>query len=203
MNPNPIAEAQAAKTANIIEMALEFAGMTRVFSKQSTGKIIGTLARLFAEFASCVQDHQNYERLHAGFCDWCTENIWMAERTYEDGHIIASKKSSYGEAAKVLDICAKVYVYYCSQPSPEVAQALVPILHAALDNKMIARLARNFPAAGIKVTGLTQVDRLAYQKLQSLVAQEIQSDFHSVIHPVQYDDIIFRRLNRSDVVAAG
>ena len=78
MNPNLIAEAQAARSANIIEMALEFAGMTRVFSKQSTGKIIGTLARLFTEFGNCVQDHQTYERLHAEFCHWCTENIWTA-----------------------------------------------------------------------------------------------------------------------------
>lgn len=200
MDPDPIAEAHAAKTANIIEMALEFAGMTRVFSKQSTGKIIGTLARLFAEL---VQNQQNYEKLHAEFCDWCTEHIWTAEKKYKDGRIIPSKRCSYGEAAKVLDICAKVYVFYCSEPSPEVAQALVPLLHAALDNRMVARLARKFPAAGIRATALTEIDRVAYQQLQSLVAQEIQSDFRSAIHPVQYDDIIFRRLNRSDVGALG
>ena len=53
-----------------------------------------------------------------------------------------------------------------------------------------------FPCAGITSENLEDVDREKYDKLQSLLHKEILEDFYSAIHPVEYDDIMFRRLNR-------
>jgi hypothetical protein len=81
-------------------------------------------------------------------------------------------------------------------PLHEVAQMLVPILHGALDNQIIEHLIGRFPEEGISSNSLEDVDRAKYEQLQSLVVREVLDDFHSEIYPVQYDDIMFRRLNR-------
>lgn len=188
--------AQQDKRAMILDMALDFAGMTRVLSKGSNPRIIEQLERLFTKMES-VRDQSEYDRLHAEFCSWFIQNICVAEKKLKSGRIIPERKSSYGHAAKVLDITAKVYVYYCAQPSPEVAQRLVPLLHGALDNQILGHLKRRFSDAGIKSTSIMDTDRDEYEQLQSLVRKGIQQDFNSEIHPVQYDDIMFRRLNRS------
>jgi hypothetical protein len=96
----------------------------------------------------------------------------------------------------VLDIAAKVYVHYCAMPSPDVASIVLPLLHGALDNQIIEHLITKFPGAEIKLKKLEDVDREKYEKLQSLVGTEIREDFGSGIYTVQYDDIMFRRLNR-------
>jgi hypothetical protein len=105
-------------------------------------------------------------------------------------------RSSYGQAAKVLDIAAKVYVYYCNMPSPEIAKALIPMLRGALDNNVVQHLIGKFPEVGVRSNNLEDIDRNKYEQLQSLVVKDVQGDFHSEIFPVQYDDIMFRRFNR-------
>jgi hypothetical protein len=60
------------------------------------------------------------------------------------------------------------------------------MLHAALDTPMMDLL-------GIPMT-LQQVDRAIYEDLQARVAHEIAP---SRIYPVQYDDIMWRRLQRA------
>ncbi|MFY9906234.1 MAG: hypothetical protein WBD45_14505 [Terriglobales bacterium] len=69
-------------------------------------------------------------------------------------------------------------------------------LRALLDNQIIKHLILRFPSAGINSGSLEDVDRDKYDKLQSLLHKEILEDFYSAIHPVEYDDIMFRRLNR-------
>jgi hypothetical protein len=145
-----------------------------------------------------VHDQASYDRLHEDFCIWFTQNIQIAEREVgkKVKRIIPAHNSSFGHAAKVLDIAAKVYVYYCVPPSPELAKALVPMLHGGLDNQIIGHLIERFPESGIKSENLEDVDRVKYKQLQALVRKEILEDFHSEIYPVQYDDILFRKLNR-------
>jgi lambda repressor-like predicted transcriptional regulator len=70
------------------------------------------------------------------------------------------------------------------------------MLHGAVDNPMMQHLASRYPDAGLKSKTIEEVDREEYRKLQRLVAQDIQRDFQSEILPVQYDDIMWRRLNR-------
>jgi len=169
--------------------------MTRVFQKGSQAQILARLGQFFVGLPRVVHDGENYDQLHADFCEWFIQNISTAERK-RHGKIAPAGKSSYGQAAKVLNISAKVYVCYCGQPSNDIAQAIVPMLHAALDNKMVRRLARRVPKAGINVDSLTEIDRAKYEKLRLLLGAEIQEDFDSKICPVEYDDIIFRRVNR-------
>lgn len=72
----------------------------------------------------------------------------------------------------------------------------------SLDNQIIEHLIGRFPEKGISSNSLEDVDRAKYEQLQSLVAREILDDFHSEIYPVQYDDIMFRRLNRPVAIRA-
>jgi len=188
-------EAQAARTKNIIEMALDFTAMTWLFPKGSRPKILQRLEGVFAGF-DCIPEPKDYDQLHSGFCAWFTQNVDRAQKKKQREAGVPIHKSSYGQAAKVLDIAAKVYVYYCNMPSPEIAKVLIPILHGALDNEIVQHLIGKFPEVGIRSKNLEDIDRNKYEQLQSLVAKDVEGDFHSEIFPVQYDDIMFRRLNR-------
>lgn len=190
-----------AKTKMVIEMALDFTAMTWLFPKGSTTKIIERLEATFAGFER-IRDQKDYDQMHAEFCEWFTQNIDRAQKKKQREKSTTVHKSSYGQAAKVLGIAAKVYVYYCAMPSPEIAEVLIPLLHGAMDNKIVQHLIAKFPETGIKSEKLEDIDSQKYEQLQSLVAKEIVDDFHSEIYPVQYDDIMFRRLNRAVAAAA-
>lgn len=188
--------AETAKTKNIIEMAFDFTAMMWLFAKGSPPKIHRKLETAFAGLGS-IREQKDYDLAHADFCCWFTQNIDRAQKKKQRESGAAIRKSSYGQAAKVIDIAAKVYVYYCALPSRESAQALVPLLHGALDNEIVKHLIQKFPETRIKSKQLEDIDRPKYEQLQSLVGREIREDFNSEILPVQYDDILFRRLNRS------
>lgn len=184
--PFTLREAEIAKTKNITEIGLDFSTMTRVFARESGAKILARLEAFFVEICT-VKTQAEYDSLHADFCDWFTKNIRTAEKKFRGGRSLDSRQSSYGHAAKVLDVAAKVYIYYCSQPSPEDARRLIPMLHAALDTDMMRKLCGRSPER------LHGVDRAEYERLQILVAAKCASG----IHAVQYDDVMWRRLQRS------
>jgi hypothetical protein len=81
----------------------------------------------FVTALSGVASKDDYEGLHADFCNWFTKRICTAGKQFKSGRSNPSCPCSYGEAAKVLDVAAKVYVYYCALPSPEVATRLIPL----------------------------------------------------------------------------
>jgi hypothetical protein len=118
--PFTLQAAHDAKTKNIVEISFDFSTMTRVFAKESSTKILERLESFFAELVR-VTTKAEYDSLHSDFCSWFIENICTAAKKSSNGRIIASCQSSYGQAAKVLDVAAKVYVYYCVQPSPNAA----------------------------------------------------------------------------------
>ncbi|HEY4359529.1 MAG TPA: hypothetical protein VGN17_01100 [Bryobacteraceae bacterium] len=184
--PLTSSEAVEAKLKNILEICLDFSAMTRVFAKGSYGQIIAELEICLLRMADVV-DQTEYDGLHNDFCRWFAANIWTAERRTRSGQLRASLPASYGQAAKVLDVAAKVYFYYCSQPSPEIALRLVPLLHAALDTEMMHRLYPQSPDT------LHDLDSAGYQLLQSLVVQTIAK---ANLLRVQYDDVMWRRLQR-------
>lgn len=188
--------AETAKNKNIIEMAFDFTAMKWLFSKGSTPKIHRKLETSFALFGG-IREQKDYDLMHADFCAWFTQNIDRAQKRKQRESGAAIRKSSYGQAAKVIDIAAKVYVYYCALPSRETAQVLLPLLNGAVDNEIVKHLIRKFPDAGVESKQLEDIDRPKYDQLQSLVRREIREDFNSEIVPVQYDDILFRRLNRT------
>ncbi len=190
--PIELSEAQEARSENIVEIALEFSGMLRVFEEGSNVTIIPKLREFFKRLDN-VKDKAAYDSAHADFCNWFVANIRTAEKKLKNGAIKASGACSYGHGAKVLDIAAKVYVHYCGQPSAEIAANLVPMLHSGLDTPMMRLLDSG------KAT-IQEVDREHYEKLQALVASKIAGQG---LHPVQYDDVMWRRLQRSQRKSGG
>ena len=184
---------EGTKRKNIIEMALGFTAMIRIFSKGSKAKIEAQLEELFSSLAE-IGTRDDYEGRHRSFCEWFAREIWTAEKTLPNGKPQPSQQSSYGQAAKVLDIAIKVYVYYCAQPTAEIAQRIVPFLNGAVDTPIMKALKKSkYATATIRATTIKGVDVTAYQALQALVLAESRA---RKMHPVQYDDIMWRKLNR-------
>jgi len=179
--------ARQAKIDSIVEMSQGYSAMTRVFSRGSNGEIVKQLGIFFTELER-VTRQEEYDAAHVAFCRWFELSITMAGKT--------KRACSYGHGAKVLDIAAKVYVYYCARPSLEAAEKLIPMLHGGLDTAMINDLKRRYPSKGIRAKSVVSVNQHEHNRLQELVVEDIRSQFDSQIHPVQWDDIMFRRLNR-------
>jgi hypothetical protein len=184
---------EGAKRKNIIEMALDFTGMMRIFSKRSKAKIRMKLEELFSKLAE-IHTSDDYQVLHRSFCEWFIREIWTAEKRLPNGKVQLSQQTSYGQAAKVLDIAIKVYAYYCALPTPEVAQRIVPFLNGAVDTPILRHLKKT-SCASVRIRAMTikEIDQSAYHNLQSLVLAESRNHH---MHPVQYDDILWRQLNR-------
>lgn len=178
-------QAHDAKIENIIEIGVDFSGMMRVFEQGSNAKIIPKLRQFFKGLGT-VSDKATFDSAHGAFCAWFTQNVHTATKTLKNGRNIPSIPCSYGHAAKVLDIATKVYVYYCGQPSAEAAARLVPLLHSALDTPMMLLLDST-------IDTIQQVDRAHYERLQGLVTSAIAG---RGIVPVQYDDVMWRRVQR-------
>lgn len=190
--------AESIKRKNITDMALTFTAMMRVFSAGSKAKIGSKLEEVFSDLEK-VQTKADYQKLHADFCQWFTREITTAKKKLRNGETKASRSTSYGHAAKVLDICAKVYVYYCHQPSPEIAEKLCPFLNGAIDTPIMNNLAACFPHQ-VGARTIEEVDDVIYKKLQELVAKDIERGLQGKIMRVQYDDIMWAKLNRTTVV---
>jgi predicted XRE-type DNA-binding protein len=185
-----------AKTKNIIDMALTITAMTRLFEKNSIQPIARELGRLLVNDLIKVKCSDDYEKLHRSFCEWFVREIQTAEKKKQGVVFKKAGRASYGQAAKILDIVAKVYVYYCSEPTPADAQRLLPLMHGAVDTQIMRDLKATFCDSGITAKTIGEVDREIYIKLQELVAEDINGSFDGEINAVQYDDIKFRELNR-------
>ena len=189
--------AEQARIKNIIDMAIGFSAMTRVFEKNSIAKISAKVEDTLTQIASS-ESEQDFQKLHHNFCLWFTKNIKTAERE-KDG--VVSKKSnfaSYGQGAKILDVALQVFVHYCHLPSPEVADGIKKWLNSAVDTKMMRYLKEQpyVGASSIRATTIEQVDENTYAMLQRLVCSDINGKFAGSILPVEWDDIMWRKLNK-------
>jgi hypothetical protein len=61
-------------------------------------------------------------------------------------------------------------------------------------------LKRKYPKVPIQATTIEQVDERTYQLLQALAIRDRQDTFHNNVSLVQYDDIMWQRLNRATSV---
>lgn len=186
-------EIESVKRKNIIEMALGFTAMMRLFSVGSKEKIEAQLDRLFSNLAE-TRTRDDYKVRHHAFCGWFVREIRTAEKRLKNGQVQSSQPASYGQAAKVLDIAIKVYVYYCAQPTAEVAQRIVPFLNGAIDGPIMGHLKTSrYVTSPIRATTIKEIDEDAYRALQEIVRKE---SLDQGPHPVQYEDVMWRRLNR-------
>jgi len=193
---NPASKAAQVKINNVIDMAITFTAMNRVFEKKSKVKITRRLIQTLSKLAS-DGGADSFERVHAEFCEWFVANISTAEKKGRDGKIVKkSGPASYGHAAKVLDIALKVYVYYCHLPSRQKATRLTRSLHGAVDTPILKHLRERYKKAAVSARTIEQIDRKKYGNLQDLIKRHIKDEFNDAIWPVQYDDIMWSRLNR-------
>ncbi len=189
--------ADDAKKRNIIDMALSFSAMIRLFEKGSKRKIEH---QLFEEFQKLdgIKTKEEFIKFHDDFCKWFTSNIKTAKRK-RDGRLVKnSENAKYGHAAKLLDVVLKVYVYYSGLPDYDSAEVLMQYMNCAIDNPILYHLKGFFPIEAITGKTVEQIDPNLYVKLQNLIQEEIRLEFSNGIIPTQYDDIMWRQLNRED-----
>jgi hypothetical protein len=187
--------ANTAKRKNIVDMAITHTAMIRLFSKGSKDRIARELDTLPSSL-SAISSFEDFEDMHRAFCVWFCRNIYTAEKKIKNKKIKLGQAASFGQAAKVLDIVLKVYVFYCSQPSSEVASRINPFLHGAIDNPIMNYLKAQFPDVPIGAATIEQINEQTYRSLQSLIARDIRDTFQGNLFPVQYDDVKWRELNR-------
>jgi hypothetical protein len=188
-------EAASIKYKNVIEMAVIFTAMIRVFEKGSKQKIAKKLESSFERLAR-VEGKDDFEEIHTEFCEWFLNNVSTAKRVLKNKQIKESQAASYGQAAKVFNIALKIYVYYCNLPDRETAAKLLPLLHAAVDTPMMMELEKDFPDANLKAKTIAAVGKTDYVTLRKLVMRHIDKKFGNQILPVEYEDIMWYRLNR-------
>jgi hypothetical protein len=183
--------AEKAKKQNIIDMAVGFTAMMPLFQESSADLIKEKLTDLF-EGLGRISSDQDFSKMHRDFCKWFVKTIRLAK---------TEEPSSYGHAAKVLDLALKVYVYYCKMPSPAKAESLVPRLNGAIDTPILRHLfkkmediyGKSFPPHYLWT--IKMIDKEGYDLLQKVIRQDIRDSFKDKLSPVQYDDIMGRRLN--------
>lgn len=180
---------------NIIDMALTFTAMMRVFSEGSKARISSKFEELCPQLMT-VKSKDDYEQIHRSFCDWFVGEIRTAQRTLRNGKPKPSRPASYGHAAKVFDIALKVYVYSSGQPNLEAAARVTPFLHGAIDTPIMDYLKGKYSGSAITASTIEQIDRNQYFKLQELISKDIVGSFGRNILPVHYDDIMWSKLNR-------
>ena len=103
-------------------MALEFTAMIRIFIEGSKGHIVTKLEEFFHGLDK-IRNPDDYEARHRSFCEWFTQNVPAAEKKLKNARVQPREPSSYGQAAKVLDIAIKVYVYYCGTTNSRSCRA--------------------------------------------------------------------------------
>ena len=170
--------------------------MTRVFEKKSSEKIVSKLNETLSRIASST-NQKEFENLHDEFCRWFA-SIKTPERHKKNGTIDLSHNASYGQGAKVLDVALKVYIYYCHLPDSKTTDQIVKWLNATVDNEMMKHLKKmpDLEASSIRANSIADVDKETYIKIQNLVRKDISSNFSGSILPVQWDDIMWRKLNK-------
>lgn len=195
MDTDNSAIAAEIKQRNVIDMALTFTAMIRLFEKGSKPKIA---EKLYAEFQTIgeIRHINDFRAFHDKFCDWFTRNIKTAQKERKNKMIKKSGYALYGHAAKLLDVTLKVYVYYSSLPNKSATDTLLPFLNTAIDSAILKHLKSSFPNEHIPSKTVEQIDDNTYKKPQQLIKSDIKTNFNNNILSTQYDDIMWYRLNR-------
>ena len=195
MNIQNSAIAADIKQKSVIDMALTFTAMIRLFEKGSKPKIS---KKLYGDFAklNIIKNLNDFHEFHRRFCEWFTSNVRTAQKKRNNKIIKESGFALYGQAAKLLDVTLKVYVYYAGLPDKYTSEVLVPFLNTAIDNPILRHLKERFPNEIIQSKTVEQIDHQTYKRLQRLIKSDIKAKFGNEIVPTQYDDIMWYRLNR-------
>lgn len=178
-------DVEETKLKNIVNMAVSFAGMSRVFKAGSTEKIRNKLYSTINGFLSSHPEKE-YQTKHEKFCEWFTKNIKTAQRKKEGRIIKKSEDASWGQAAKIIDIVLKVFIYYCKLPSPEVSAKIIPLLNAPIDEARLKSF-KNY------TNHKTLQDLDDYNEYKALQRHMLKICSKNKISRVEYDDLQWRK----------
>lgn len=170
---------------NIIDMAVGFTAMLRVFGKGSNSIIQGMIREALDSLVR-IRTRAQFESFHARFCRRFSKTIRRSKR---------QASASYGQGAKVLDITLKVCVHYCALPSPQTARRIRPFLHMAIDTPIMEHLKRKRSVA-VAAHTIGEIGEVEYGLLQQAAAEETKNVFNGRVTLVELDDVLWRRLNR-------
>lgn len=184
-----------ARASNIIDMALGFTATLRVFQGSSKAVISNLLVK-YLEKAGKVESKEQFDELHDNFCREFILGVKVAEKRLKDGRVQPMRAASFGHAAKMFDVCAKVWFHYCSMPNTSVANKVVLYLNSAIDTPILKHLKKQNPNAGISASSISDIDRGCYKELQKLAALDRAASCPDAVDMAQYDDLLWLRLNR-------
>jgi len=184
------------KPLNIVDMALGFSAMMRLFQEGSKEFIQKQIMAYLPQFFN-ANSEEEFKQAHHAFCFWGTSTIKTAEKKHKDGSIKSIEPASYGQIAKILDIVLHVVIHYAQYPNNEKAKMLSKWLNTAMDTKMMAFLSGCYPDA-LKPWPRTiaQVTKDDYEVIQETVRLFIQEEYVGEIRPVDIDDVYWEVLNR-------
>jgi hypothetical protein len=186
-----------AKLQNIVDMALTFTATIRVFRKGSKGIIAGECLNFLADLSD-LKSREDYDKRHRQFCMWFARRIETTGRKGRNGKKALGASASFGQAAKIIDLVAKVYVHYCRLPSPKIAKRVLPFLHCAIDTPIMKYLKAKYRVSTIRASTIQAIDESTYRELQKLVARDIKNRRGEKMSTVAWDDVMWRRLNRDE-----
>ena len=171
---------------NIIDVGLTASAMIRLFARGTKESKLRSRMVEAVEQVLDAESEPEFEVIHSKFCQWGASEIDLARK---------NKHASYGQIAKTFNVVLKVAVYYCHLPEYEKSKELSNWLHAAVDNKMMAELRKQYPLA-MKPWPRTieEVDGQNYEETQKTVKKYIHEVHQDSIIPVQFDDYYWRKL---------
>jgi len=140
----------------------------RVLAKNGV-KSFAKMATSRVAVLSHITSAEDFDSFHHS---WVTEIITKIHRNARGG----SKKISYGQAQKPINVFLKLYVDWAHQPDEKTARRLLPWLHVPLDSIVMKNLSKKFskefnrdihPLQG-KSYSLSKIDRELYYCWQNL-----------------------------------
>jgi len=182
---------------NVVDMALGFTSMMRLFEKGSKKKIRTQVIELLPRIYACRSELE-FRNAHNDFCQWGIDNIRRAKRI-KDGKVVKqSGPPSYGQIAKTIDVVLHVVIHYVHRPVYTTDRKFSQWLNTAMDTKMMAFLSDCYPDALTPwPKTIEQVEtREQYDAIQHTVRKFIQEEHQGDISPIDFDDIYWRVLNK-------
>ena len=187
---------KAVKQRNMVDMALGFSAMMRLFEEGSKETIqIEILERLPRFFKAGSEEV--FKAAHNDFCIWGIGKILTAEKKKRGKVIKETEPASYGHMAKILDVVLHVVIHYAHRPDCQTAERLSEWLNPAMDTQMMAFLAGCYPDAFKRwPKKIEQVKGDDYKTIQQTVRQFVKDEYQGNILPVDFDDIYWEVLTR-------
>ena len=176
-----------------IDEGLWWTAMARVFEEGSFPKISNKLMSCFDNHIS-LHTEEEYYMEHAKFCKWFQRNIKTVGKNGE------TKRASYGQGAKILDMM--MIKYYCRLnllPCDDV-QRVVPWLNCPIDSHIIKDLKKHYKGDIPKVSSIKSINKRKYKKLQKIVRDVVVTQ-NDIRYPIEYDKKVWIRSKKEGILA--